>query len=137
MKRDNRTDVGDVDLRSLLVVRQIRVVDARTPVIRVSMWPNPPPVGVSLGSRQFPEIKTGSQTEWLIPADAETVYFLVEKPANELRGRNWQSGKQQLFGPFQLNSIPAKLKFNPSSDPKREDLGKASEPDTIRRLMLN
>ena len=75
----------------------------------------PPPVGpqgepVSLGSRQFPPVALGTEVEWLLGHDAHSIYFLVERPADEgLRTRPWRSGYQQLFGPFTAAEIPSEL----------------------------
>lgn len=109
--------VGVIDLRDRLLRHRLAVGAAQGKplgVVRVAMWLRPPPVGpqgepVSLGSRQFPPVELGSTMEWLVPAEAQSVYFLVERPADEKRGRHWRSGHQQLFGPYRSSQLPTKI----------------------------
>lgn len=91
-------------------------VDAGEPSgeVRVAMFFGPPPVGpegepVSLGSRQFPPVDLDSDVEWLLPHEAQGVYFLVERPAGSGRGTEWRSGQQRLFGPFTSAELPTEL----------------------------
>ena len=77
------------------------------------MYPIPPrgPFGesVSLGSRQFPPVTLPCELEWLLPQDAESIYFLVERPEGSGRGIHWRSGSQRLFGPFTSTGFPSEL----------------------------
>lgn len=101
-----------VDLTEKLVARHVKLArgaDLRSEVVRVSMWFQKPRKDVSLGSAQFPEVKPGTNQEWLLPLEFDAAYFLVEHPATDDRGRNWRSGKQQLFGPFKPKELPSEL----------------------------
>ena len=110
-------DLGVIDLREQLARHRLslRAADGKpTGDVKVAMWFGLPPVGpqgepVALGSRQFPAIALGSEMEWLLPHDAQSVYFLVERPAGPGRGRAWRSGRQRLFGPFVESALPAEL----------------------------
>jgi len=110
-------DVGVIDLRDRLTKHRllVRAADGKPPGdVRVGMWFGPPPVGpqgepVSLGSRQFPPVALGSELEWLLPREAHSIYFLVERPSASSRGTEWRSGHQQLFGPFTSSEMPAEL----------------------------
>jgi hypothetical protein len=110
-------DVGVIDLRDRLTKHRllVRAADGKPPGdVRVGMWFGPPPVGprgepVSLGSRQFPPVALGSELEWLLPHEAHSIYFLVERPSGSSRGTGWRSGHQRLFGPFTSAEIPAEL----------------------------
>jgi len=80
----------------------------------VAMCFGPPPVGpsgerIALGSRQFPPVALGSEVEWLLPHEAKSIYFLVERPIGSGRGREWRSGHQRLFGPFTSATLPIEL----------------------------
>jgi hypothetical protein len=61
---------------------------------------------VALGSRQFPPVPIGSEMEWLLPHEAQSIYFLVEHPG---RDGEWREGRQELFGAFTLAKQPAEL----------------------------
>jgi hypothetical protein len=112
-----QVDVGVIDLRDRLTRHplKLRAADGQPAGdVRVGMWFGPPPVGsrgepVSLGSRQFSPIELGTQMEWLLPRDAHSIHFLVERPADSSRGTRWRSGRQQSFGPFTLAEFPAEL----------------------------
>ncbi len=114
-------DLGSIDLRERLVRHRlvVRAADDSPPdTVRVAMWFGPPPVGpegepVSLGSRQFPPVALGSELEWLLPHEAQEVYFLVERPAGPGRGTEWRSGQQSLFGPFSSTDLPKDLVVEP------------------------
>ena len=101
-------DLGVIDLRNRLTRHRLTVRESDgkpSGVVRVAMWFGLPPVGpqgepVSLGSRQFPPVVLGNETEWLLPNEGQSIYFLVEWPVGPGRGRKWRSGRQQLFGPF-------------------------------------
>ncbi len=115
--RVGRIDVGVIDLRDRLKEHRlvVRAADGEAPaVVRAGMFFGPPPVGpsgepVSLGSRQFPELASERDVAWLLPHDARAIYFLVERPSGAGRGRQWRSGRQQLFGPFTSADVPAEL----------------------------
>lgn len=110
-------DVGVIDLRDRLLRHRLALSAIKGKplgLVRVAMWLRPPPVGpqgepVSLGSRQFPPVELGSTMEWLVPAEAQSIYFLVERPADEKRGRHWRSGHQQLFGPYSSSELPTEI----------------------------
>jgi hypothetical protein len=115
--REGKIDLGVIDLRERLERHRfvLRAAEGRpSGDVRVAMWNRPPPRGpgggtVSLGSRQFPPVALGSEVEWLLPPDAESVYFLVERPADAGRGVKWRSGHQRLFGPFTSTDFPPEL----------------------------
>lgn len=112
--KGDEIDIGTIDLRERLLSHKIKLTTgnkANTAALRIGMWFEKPPTGVSLGSRQFPEVSTGTEIEWLLPREFDRVYFLVERPANTRRGRNWRSGKQSLFGPFSSRELPTELKI--------------------------
>jgi len=110
-------DVGVIDLRDQLVRHRLilRVAEgASQGEVRVAMFFGLPPVGpfgepVALGSRQFPPVVLGSEVEWLLPLEAESLYFLVERPVGSTLGGNWRSGYQRLFGPFTSDNLPTEL----------------------------
>ena len=82
--------------------------------VRVAMWFGPPPVGpsgepVALGSAQFPPVALGSEVEWLVSPEAQSMYFLVERPDGPDRGTKWRSGHQRLFGPYDAANLPTEL----------------------------
>jgi hypothetical protein len=112
-----RIDVGVIDLREQLVKHRLllRAAEGRPEgVVRIGMFLGPPPRGprgetVSLGSRQFPPVTLASELEWLLPHDAESIYFLVERPDGSGRGIHWRSGRQRLFGPFTSADFPSEL----------------------------
>ena len=112
-----RIDLGVIDLRERLTERRllVRAAEGQPPgEVRVGMWFHPPPSGpqgepVSLGSRQFPPVALGSEMAWLVPNEAHSIYFLVERPSGPGRGTNWRSGHQKLFGPFGSARWPAEL----------------------------
>ena len=113
----DRIDVGLIDLREQLVKHRLllRAAEGKPEgVVRIGMFFGPPPRGpygesVSLGSRQFPPVTLASELEWLLPHDAESIYFLVERPEGSGRGIHWRSGSQRLFGPFTSADFPSKL----------------------------
>ena len=117
LKDNSPIDVGEVDLRDRLTPHRLTVHGAegtQQGEVRVGMWFEPPARGpfggsVSLGSGQFPPVVLGQAQDWLIPLDAKSVYFLVERPADGSRGTEWSSGRQHLFGPFAISSLPAEL----------------------------
>lgn len=112
-----RIDVGAIDLRDRLSEHRlvVRAADGSPPgEVRVAMWFGPPPVGpqgesVSLGSRQFPPVWLGSELAWLLPNEAHSIYFLVERPFAAGFTTEWVSGHQRLFGPFASADLPAEL----------------------------
>ncbi|XAL99831.1 hypothetical protein OT109_00275 [Phycisphaeraceae bacterium D3-23] len=109
--------LGTIDLRDRLIPHKLTLRAAQGAPqgdIRAALWPGPPPTGprggsVSLGSAQFPTLTLGDETQWLLPPNATTIYLLVERPANNARGRNWRSGYQQQFGPYTTNNFPNEL----------------------------
>ena len=107
----SKVDVGDIDLRERLQARKFRLLteDGSNKTLRIGMWFGKPPAGVSLGSRQFPEMESGAEASWLLPREFDGVYWLAEEPIGEKRGRHWRSGKQTLFGPFVSSELPAEL----------------------------
>lgn len=121
---DGVLDLGVLDVRELLVERRMTLrraqaasANASDQAVRIGMWNQPPPTGpfggsVSLGSAQFPEWMLGAERAWLVPRGAETLHFLTELPADQGRGLEWRSGKQQLFGPFPWNAVPAELRLD-------------------------
>lgn len=112
-----RVDVGIIDLRDRLKRHHlmIRSVNGNASgAVRVAMWFSPPPVGpdggrVSLGSKQFPPITIDHEQEWLVPLKAQSIYFLVERPAVSGQKSEWRSGHQKLFGPFTSAALPTQL----------------------------
>lgn len=110
-------DIGDIDLRDRLVAHRLFLRPADGSLqgeVRVGMWFEPPPVGprgepVSLGSAQFPPVELGTEMEWLLPREEQSIYFLVERPVGSGRGREWRSGHQRLFGPFAFEDLPTVL----------------------------
>ncbi len=110
-------DVGVIDLRDRLTRHRLvlRAAEgAPTGDVRVAMCFGPPPVGpggepVALGSRQFPPVALGSEVDWLLPHEAQSIYFLVERPVGSGRGGKWRSGHQRLFGPFTSAKLPTEL----------------------------
>jgi len=118
--RAGQIDLGVVDLRDRLREHrvQLRSADGAEPGdVRIGLWIGPPPTGpqgepVSLGSAQFPEIPLGSEVDWLLPPQTHSIHLLVERPADSRRGRDWRSGRQQLFGPFTTAQFPGELIVN-------------------------
>lgn len=118
--RSGQFDLRVVDLRDRLREYrvQVRAADGAEPGdVRIGLWIGPPPTGpqgepVSLGSAQFPAIPLGSEVDWLIPPETHSIYFLVERPADSRRGRDWRSGRQQLYGPFTTAQFPRELIVN-------------------------
>lgn len=117
---EGRVDLGEIDLRSRLVARSVRVIagaDEPEPgVVRVALSVGPShrgPLGElpSLGSRQFPTVDVGSRQEWLLPPDAEDLYFLVERPDGIVDDSAWRSGEKQVFGPFDAAAFPLELRL--------------------------
>lgn len=126
-----RIDLGVIDLRQDLFRHRLVVragEGAAGGKVRMALCFGLPPVGpqgepISLGSRQFPDIVLGGEVEWLLPLDAVSVYFLVERSLDSdsssdsvetldpTNGRKvaWRSGRQQLFGPFTAETLPAEL----------------------------
>ena len=117
LTRSSPIDVGEIDLRDRMTQHWLTVHAAegtQQGEVRVAMWSEPPARGpfggtVSLGSMQFPSIVMGEAQEWLLPLEAPSVYFLVERPAEGSQGPEWRSGRQQLFGPFTLSTLPTDL----------------------------
>ena len=110
--RDGRIELGTIDLQDALVIHHTKIVGLKrlkADDIRVALWFHRPHPDISLGSRQFPERTIGTEIEWLIPKKADSIYFLVEQPANGKRGTEWITGKQWLFGPFGLKTLPGTL----------------------------
>ena len=107
-------DVGAIDLRDQLTRHRLALrADDGAPQgdVRVAMCFGLPPVGphgepIALGSRQFPPVPLGSEVEWLLPHEAQLIYFLVERPD---RDGQWRGGRQQLFGPCRLATLPDEL----------------------------
>ncbi len=110
-------DVGIIDLRDRLKRHHLIIRSEQgkaTGEIRVAMWFGLPLVGpgggrVSLGSKQFPSTTLGSEQEWLVPLKAQSIYFLVERPAESRQNDEWRTGQQQLFGPFTSEALPTEL----------------------------
>jgi len=116
LAKQNIVEIGTIDLRKRLQAHKIKLLSETATTLRAGMWFESPATDSSgnlpsLGSRQFPEIAAGLETNWLIPSEFDTVYFLVEEPADERRGREWRTGKQKLFGPFRLSEFPNELKM--------------------------
>ncbi len=115
--RTGLIDTGVIDLRGRLMRHRLvlRAAEGSSQGdVRVAMWSGPPPVGpwgepVSLGSSQFPTRALGDEMEWLVPNDAQAIYFLAERPSGPGRGRAWRSGHQRLFGPFSSETLPTEL----------------------------
>lgn len=115
-----RIDVGVIDLRAKLTEHRLFVRAAEGKAageVRVGMWSGLPPVGprgepVSLGSRQFPPVALGSETAWLIPNDAHSIYFVVERPSGFDGEAQWLGGHQRQFGPFTAARLPAELSMD-------------------------
>ena len=112
-----RVDLGEIDLRERLVAYRVhlRAADgAPGGVVRAGLSVGPWHTGPngelpSLGSRQFPPLDLGRVAEWLLPPDTNDVYVLVERPDGPGRGRNWRSGPQQVFGPYDASAFPIDL----------------------------
>ena len=110
-------DVGVIDLRDRLVRHRMflrAAAGASHGDVRVALCFGLPPVGpsgepVSLGSRQFPPVTLGSEVEWLLPLQAQSVYFLVERPVGSAPRWEWRGGYQKLFGPFNSTNLPTEL----------------------------
>jgi hypothetical protein len=110
-------DIGVVDLRDRLIRHRLMLSAAEGASqgeVRVAMCFGLPPVGpsgepIALGSRQFPPVRLGSEMEWLLPLEAQALYFLVERPVGSTSGGSWRGGYQRLFGPFTSSSLPNEL----------------------------
>ena len=110
-------DVGVIELRDRLTSHRMVLRAAEGAPhgdVRVALCFGPPPVGpsgepVSLGSRQFPPVALGSEVEWLLPLDALSIYFLVERPVGSAPRLEWRGGHQRLFGPFNSADLPTEL----------------------------
>jgi len=50
--------------------------------------------------------------EWLLPPNAQSLYFLVERPVGSAHEPEWRGGYQQLFGPFSSAALPTELMMN-------------------------
>ncbi len=116
LKKQNSVDIGIIDLRRRLQSHKITFFSEGAKTLRTGMWlekPNTDFMGnlPSLGSRQFPEVKEGKEMDLLLPSEFDSAYFLLEEPADERRGREWRSGKQNLFGPFRSTELPAELRI--------------------------
>ncbi len=106
----------ELDARASLRAHRVRLVPAKAEAeggVRVGVWTGEVPRGPkgslpSLGSAQFPDRRLPSESEWLLPLEA-SVTFLVERPADHARGREWKSGAQQLFGPYEVTALPEAL----------------------------
>lgn len=115
--RAGRIDVGDIDLRDRLIGHRVVIraaVGAPPGDVRVALCFGLPPVGpqgerVALGSRQFPPVALGNAVDWLLPPDATSIHFLVERPLEAGDGAAWRSGRQRLFGPFTAATLPTAL----------------------------
>lgn len=117
LTKQDTVDIGIIDLREQLLSHKIKVLSEAATTLRIGMWLEQPMTDFSgnlpsLGSRQFPEIAAGKEADWLIPSEFDTVYFLVEEPADRRRGREWQSGRQKLFGPYRSTNLPAELSMD-------------------------
>jgi len=114
---EGQVDLGVIDLRDQLKVHRLVVRAAEGKPegeVRVAMWFKPPPVGpnggrVELGSMQFPPVTLGHEQEWLLPLQADAIYFLVERPIVLEGASGWRSGHQRLFGPYTLAELPPEL----------------------------
>ncbi len=114
---EGRINVGVIDLRDRLTAHPtvLRAAEgAPLGDVRMAMCFGLPPVGpqgvpVSLGSRQFPPVTLGNKVEWLVPHEAESIYFLVERPVILGQGVEWRGGQQRLFGPYTTAELPAQL----------------------------
>lgn len=111
--RTGQIRLGDIDTRDHVIERTLQLqMDeglARS-AVRIGMWFGEPAEGVSLGSRQFPVVETGSTMHWLLPHDATDIYFLIEHPQNPgATAESWRSGSQQRFGPYNSTTFPDAL----------------------------
>lgn len=114
VNQSGQIDVGAIDLRDQLVRHRLALRSGEGGAsgdVRMAMCFGLPPMGpqggrVALGSRQFPPVAIGGEVEWLLPQEADSVYFLVERPG---RGGEWRGGQQRLFGPFTLRGLPTEL----------------------------
>jgi hypothetical protein len=116
LTNQNAIDVGTIDLSNRLQAHKITFSSAGAKTLRTGMWLEKPNTDFegnlpSLGSRQFPEIEAGKEMDLLLPSKFDAAYFLVEEPADKRRGREWRSGKQELFGPFRASELPAELRI--------------------------
>lgn len=105
-------DLGEIDVRDLVTPHRLRLATApgsEADVVRVGMWFSDPDPEVSMASRQFPELRIGDTMEWLVPEEAEAIYFMSERPADEGRGLEWRSGKKTLIGPFRVDALPEEI----------------------------
>lgn len=116
LTKQKTVDIGTIDLRKRLQSLKVKLLSNSATTLRVGMWFEKPATDFlgslpSLGSRQFSEIEAGKEMDWLIPAEFDTAYFLVEEPADKRRGQKWRSGKQELFGPFRSTKLPNQFKI--------------------------
>lgn len=110
-------DLGAIDLRESLVTRRmsVRLVDeAPGELVRIGLWIGPPHTGPrgelpSLGSKQFPSAELGSEVEWLLPPDADDIFFIVELSDEPSPSLDWKSDAQYLFGPYETSAFPLEL----------------------------
>lgn len=115
--RSGQIDLGNIDVRNDVVEHALRLQlgEGTNPgSIRIGMWFGEPSDGVSLGSRQFPVVELGSTVHWLLPHDADDIYFLIEHPSNpDASADAWRGGAQQRFGPYNSEDFPAALVISP------------------------
>ncbi len=112
-----QVDLGVMDLRDRLINHRLTLRAAEGAAqgkVRVGMFFDLPPVGprgepVSLGSRQFPPVALGSEMEWLLQPEVQSLYFLVERPVGPAHEPQWRGGYQRLFGPFASPDLPTEL----------------------------
>jgi hypothetical protein len=50
--------------------------------------------------------------EWLLPPEAQSIYFLLERPVGSGPATEWRSGRQRLFGPFVSSELPDELSMD-------------------------
>ncbi len=112
-----RIELGEVDLRPHVVEHGFDLHAApKAPIgeVRIALFFGLPYTGpngepVALGSKQFPPRRLGEPVDWLLPPLADSLYFLVERPDDPVYGRDWRSGRQRLFGPYNSGSLPEAL----------------------------
>ncbi|MCB1184335.1 hypothetical protein KDM41_12940, partial [bacterium] len=107
-------DLGALDLTATVVARRIVMPPGPAGVLRAAPHLGPIPTDplgamVSLGSAQFRELAPGAAVVWLFPPDAADIHILVEHPADARRGREWRTGRQEVFGPYPLEGVPGVL----------------------------
>lgn len=105
----------ELDARSVLVPHIIAMHSTSAEhtggEVRVAVWAGEIPRGPlgshpSLGSAQFEERELPHNAQWLLPIEAESFSFLVERPLDDARGRNWRSGAQHVYGPYAAEALP-------------------------------